>query len=119
MSNHEYCHSCGLEIVPGKLDFGTMEDGSPSSIFCELCYRQGKILTAEMTKEQILEQSTQAFIQRFNWKNAKNAAAEAKNRISLSSRFGNNRGGGPSRKAKLIIFIIIVVTLLVLKFWPN
>jgi hypothetical protein len=116
MNDHKFCDSCGLEIVPGKLDFGTMEDGSPGSMFCELCYRQGKLLTTEMTKEQIIEQSTKAYVDRFGWKNLKNAAAEAKSRISLTSRFGGRRLGGPSWKVKIIVFIIAIAAFVIFNF---
>jgi Putative zinc ribbon domain len=116
MNDHKICDSCGLEIVSGKLDFGTMEDGAPSTMFCELCYRQGKLLTTEMTREQIIEQSTKAYLDRFGWKNSKNAAAEAKNRINFTSRFGHGPRFWLSWKTEVAIVIIIFVALVILKF---
>lgn len=118
IGNSNFCDSCGLPIVEGKLKFGTLEDGSPSGLFCELCFRQGRLLTTDLTKEQIIEQSTQAYVNRFGWKNLKNARFEAKNSLSLTSRFGNGgkRGAGLSWKARLIILAVIFAVLIIFKF---
>lgn len=115
-----FCDSCGLPIIEDKLKFGTLEDGSPSGLFCELCFHQGRLLTANLTKEQIIEQSTQAYVNRFGWKNLKNARFEAKNSLSLTSRFGGGgkRGVGLSWRARLIILAIFFAVWIILKFLP-
>lgn len=115
--DYKYCLSCGLQIVEGKLNFGTNADHSKNQDYCELCMRQGRLITSDFSKEQIIEQSTQAFVNRFGWKNINNARFEARNRIALSSRFGAREKKRITWKAKLIMLIIVVVTTLILRFF--
>lgn len=45
------CESCGMPLVKDE-EYGTEEDGSKSSIYCVYCYKDGKFIEPDLTKEQ-------------------------------------------------------------------
>lgn len=55
MKNFErQCQSCGMPLKNGKVS-GTEANGEPSTMYCELCYRDGKFLNPDMTIEEMKE----------------------------------------------------------------
>ena len=48
------CESCGMPLVRDE-DCGTEEDGSKSSKYCVYCYKDGKFIEPDLTKEQAVE----------------------------------------------------------------
>lgn len=47
-----YCESCGMLLTPS--DYGTANDGKPTSHYCKWCYEQGEY-TYETTMEAMIE----------------------------------------------------------------
>jgi len=86
MTINDFCRSCGLPLVEGKLARGTNADGSVSSVYCEFCFKDGVLLTKDMLPQQIVDCSTSVYIERFGWKNPKNARKEAE--LNLKSITG-------------------------------
>ncbi len=114
MNIPDFCKSCGLPLVDGKLSHGTNVDGSKNDSYCEFCYKNGVLTTKDMNKEQIIERSTSVYIERFGWKNQKNAKKEAASSLRMATEMaGSGRKIGPlSMKIKLLLLAFFAGALL-------
>jgi hypothetical protein len=45
MKTHKFCQSCGFPLRKDKQGGGTEKDGSISTKYCSMCYKDGKFLT--------------------------------------------------------------------------
>ncbi|WP_421909216.1 zinc ribbon domain-containing protein [Methanolacinia petrolearia] len=48
------CKSCGMPLARDE-DYGTEENGSKSSKYCIYCYKDGKFIEPDLTKEEAVE----------------------------------------------------------------
>ena len=53
MSSSARCQSCGMPLKADPKGGGTNADGSRSSEYCSLCYRDGKLINPEMTIDEM------------------------------------------------------------------
>lgn len=108
------CESCGLPIVPGKVNNGTLSDGRPALNYCEFCLQNNKLLNEGKTADEMVEWMTQVYIERFGWKNHKNAKKEARERYKTMQNI-LHRGRGMSAKVKLILLAIFIIIGIILR----
>ncbi|MFA7285086.1 MAG: zinc ribbon domain-containing protein [Candidatus Absconditabacterales bacterium] len=47
------CQSCGLPLDKDPQGGGTQKDGSKSTIYCSLCYKDGAFIGGDCTLEQM------------------------------------------------------------------
>jgi len=59
------CQSCGLEMIAPGIQ-GTNADGSENPDYCRFCFREGKFLEPDMTKEQMIEKNASVVSQKSN-----------------------------------------------------
>lgn len=50
---YKNCQSCGMPIKKDKKGGGTNADGSKSTMYCSLCYENGKFISPDMTVQQM------------------------------------------------------------------
>jgi hypothetical protein len=57
------CQSCARPMLQEK-DHGTNSDGTKNEEYCLLCFREGKFIQSEMTREEMIEQVTDQITKR-------------------------------------------------------
>lgn len=50
---YKNCQSCGMPMKKDKKGGGTNTDGSKSTMYCSLCYENGKFISPDMTVQQM------------------------------------------------------------------
>jgi hypothetical protein len=52
---YKNCQSCGMPLTKDQNGGGTEADGTPSTLYCSHCYRDGKFTDPDMTVQQMIE----------------------------------------------------------------
>jgi hypothetical protein len=55
MEAYNFCQSCGRPLDRSEV-LGTEKDGSKSTIYCIVCYREGEFTQPELTLEEMQHQ---------------------------------------------------------------
>jgi hypothetical protein len=53
--SYKNCQSCGMPLKRDEEGGGTNADGTKSSMYCSLCYRNGEFITPDMTVDEMKE----------------------------------------------------------------